>query len=193
MFIDRFLAFFNLQKIAQTKPSDYPVRNKIPINTLDRDKLLNPVQNDTNNIYTQVAVPGAPENLSKNVQPQTFNPQDGGAVSNAPFNNGQEINPTGGQSTEQKTDISGKPINPNWQLKDIDELTNESRAVAQLRPVMDIDEIESINHAIAQRMRTVGIRVVDKEIFMNTYNNCIKKAVLKRVPLSQLLDEEWKI
>ena len=59
----------------------------------------------------------------------------------------------------------------------------------RVRPILDIHEIDKLNRNIAMKMRKVGVVHVDKEIFMTEYNKLVRRAILEKRPISEILHE----
>lgn len=166
-FVDVLFAKLGYVKEAQVKPNQYPANSQQPQQSNDKDLLLDP----TKDTMATPALQGQPQQLSGNPQKPEVNLQPANTETvqvASPFNPTQVPN-TGGQPTSS----------PN---------ANQM----QLRPILDVEEIEQINPTISAQMRRKNIKFVDKELFMKKYNEVVRQAALKKMPLSEYLDEKLK-
>ncbi len=173
-FLDNLFSMLGYTRTAQTKPSDNPYSNKIPIQTEDRDRILNPM--DRGQGLSDQNLSAYPEQISGD--PRMPNPQmdmDQHAkedkVSLRPFDLMEDM-PNNNTSDTQTNDINEKQI--------------------RTRP-MNVDEINELDNKIASKMRKIGILTVDREMFMKRYEEFKKEATkiaaTRKVPISEVIDE----
>lgn len=164
------------EKVAQTKPSSYPENNKIPINTHDRDDILD--SEDVNQDITDKPFSSEPQQLSG--EPRVERPdidmqqlEKSDKVTFKPFDLMQDTvaNP-GGMTTDT--------VKPNEKQ-------------IRVRPILDVEDIHELNHYIAKKMEKLGVLTVDKDMFMKRYEEWYEKAAkiaaLQKKPISEVFDE----
>lgn len=166
--LDKFLGLFKKSQVEEpTKYNAYPENNKIPIETKDRDNLLNQVENNFNTVTTPSLtnqpqqISGNPITPQVNLQPNNTEPMQ--KQIKRPFETDQIKNDT--NSTD----------NPNFNEK-------------PLKPYMDINDVNDVNPILAARMKKAGILTVDKKLFMSRYASMVRNAALKKISLSDYID-----
>lgn len=172
--IDKFFNFLGyIPKKAQiSPPSSYPYDEKFPQNNEDevRRKLI-----DKSTPPNEQATPqpsSYPEQLSGSPDvplPKTNVETYGGEAKQVPTNYNRDTLITPGLTTQPKVD------------------PNETHIKNRL--MMDIQDVDHENHAIAMKMKAVGIKNIDKELFYEKLNNLKRKAALRKQPFSDYLNE----
>lgn len=79
-----------------------------------------------------------------------------------------EANNTGGQHTQKGPDISEHQINP----------------------LMDFEEVNGLSPAIGMKLKKLGIKSVDRQLFMQAYRDLQRTAMIKKVSISEIINNE---
>jgi hypothetical protein len=165
--LDKFMSFLGYEKKAQWKPNSYLENELIPVDN-ERERLLDRkkdelVTDQINSGYPEVlsgnpAKPNSPE-VDVN-QKQKENTTDA-----TPYNTDLPVNHT---APEHLIDITEKQLKPNR--------------------IINVDEVDQLNHAIAIKMAKMGIKSLDREMFLTKFAEIARKASLARKPISDYID-----
>lgn len=166
-FIDLLLKKLGYVKADKPNSHIYPSDMSEDSN---RQRILDDEPNDKE-LRDPAPVSGAPEQLSGNPNKQIDNHEtEEGAKYPSPEDRVMNTTDTGGaMATDDYASI-------------VTNLINNPR-------VIDVEEIDKLNHAIAQKMSKLGVRFVDREMFLEKYNKMQRDAALAKKPLSDFIEE----
>ncbi len=182
--IDSLASYFGYEKVAQVKPTVNPqqVNNQNPLLTNDQN-----LQPDPN---------GMPTNLMGGLYPeqQSGNPTGPSGIGNGGPNPNSPIDPNGGvRPTVEITEPVQVPtsFSPNDKNTNSPVPPSQGNDInpTQIQPQFSVDDLDTYHPKLGAQARKLGIRNLDKELFLEAYNEHIKKAAAKRQPLSEYFDE----
>jgi hypothetical protein len=154
-------------EFGPSKPSSYPETDAIPPQSSERDIIMEP-KNETTEDPNAPLTP-APEQWSGNPNTPMVQLKPHGnepARLNRPFDPDKEQ-----LSPGQPSELAG----PNeMNRKDVFDAD-----------IFDTEDVNEVHPALAQRMARVGIKFVNRKMFMERYNEAVKDAMRKKIPLSE--------
>lgn len=180
--MDSLMSCFGYAK-AQSKPTSNPqqVPNQNPL--LQNDQNLNP---DPNSMPTNPMGGVYPEQQSGN--PSGPSGMGNGPQAQDPNNpNAQKPNVEIQQSVQVPT-----PFGPNDKMVNSPTPTSTQGPDVNptgLKPQFTVDDLDMYHPKLGISARNLGIKTIDKDIFLESYNLHVKKATLARKPLSEYFDE----
>jgi hypothetical protein len=184
--IDSLAGYFGYEKVAQVKPTVNPqqINNQNP--QLTNDQNLEP---DPNGMPTNPPMGGVfPEQ-------QSGNPTGPSGIGNGTPNPNSPIDPNGGvrptveiNESVQVPNSFSPPNDKNTNSPVPPSLGNDLNPT-QIKPQFTVDDLDNYHPKLGVQARKLGIKNLDKELFLEAYNEHIKKAAAKRQSLSEYFDE----